>query len=211
MSGSAAEAARLLARADLDAAATNAVAWQQLVKELMTRLHDGYAVDPTTLTTIDVKKLFYPQWWLELVHYYGPRYYPCYGPCPNGQLPEPPEPGMGFTHPDRMADAGTSVQVSDDPSYSRLAVMAGRLRDKALTGDEEAVLSDNSNGAPWELSYAQIVALCASAATLFLGGFVAGRVASARRAHSGVSMQSELLAWDLADAYRQYEDSAERH
>ena len=34
----------------------------------MTTLHDGYSVvNPLASTTLDVRKLFYPSWWLHMV------------------------------------------------------------------------------------------------------------------------------------------------
>lgn len=74
------EAARLLAAADFEAARLSMLAWRRLLTTLFTTLHDGYQVVPTGSTTIQVTKLFYPQWWLERVAYYGPKFYPCYGP-----------------------------------------------------------------------------------------------------------------------------------
>ena len=73
-------AAAILAAADARAAERSAHAWRSLVQTLMMSLHDGYTID-ASLPTISVQKLFYPQWWLEKVGYYGPKYYPCYGPC----------------------------------------------------------------------------------------------------------------------------------
>jgi len=76
------EAAALLAQSDRENAARASQAWSDLVIELMTTLHDGYRVpEPLAHTSIDVRKIFYPQWWLERVGYYGPKFYPCYGPC----------------------------------------------------------------------------------------------------------------------------------
>ena len=77
-------AAALLAAADAASAARAADAWHALLHRLMTRLHDGYAMD-VEAPTLGVTKLFYPQWWLEKVGYYGPRYYPCYGGACGGE------------------------------------------------------------------------------------------------------------------------------
>ena len=67
-----AEAAKLLAVADSAAAARSAQRHQELIISLMTRLHDGYRMEPHA-TTLGLTKLFYPRWWLEHVGYYSPK------------------------------------------------------------------------------------------------------------------------------------------
>ena len=79
---SASAASAILAAVDDANAAASWRAWRSLGIQLMTKLHDGYHVaTPLADPTLNVVKLFYPAWWLEKVGYYGPRYYPCYGPC----------------------------------------------------------------------------------------------------------------------------------
>lgn len=68
------EAAALLADADRRVAARSAVRHRELVAKLMTTLHDGYRMDPST-PKLNLTKLFYPRWWLAKVGYYQDEYY----------------------------------------------------------------------------------------------------------------------------------------
>ena len=74
------EAAALLAAADHVAAARSAKRHRMLLSELMTRLHDGYLMDPYH-TTIMKRNLFYPVRWLQAAGYYKKQVYPCNGKC----------------------------------------------------------------------------------------------------------------------------------
>ena len=63
------EAARLLAEADSAAAALSAQRHHDLIAALMTRLHDGYLIEPHA-PKLQLTKLWYPSWWLERVGFY---------------------------------------------------------------------------------------------------------------------------------------------
>lgn len=67
--GSEVEAARLLAEADSAAAALSAQRHHDLIAALMTRLHDGYLIEPHA-PKLQLTKLWYPSWWLERVGFY---------------------------------------------------------------------------------------------------------------------------------------------
>jgi hypothetical protein len=48
-------------------------AWNELFPVLLTTYHDGYIAEALNTTTINMVKLFYPEWWLQAVGYYANR------------------------------------------------------------------------------------------------------------------------------------------
>jgi dipeptidase len=46
-------------------------AWKDLLPQLITKFHDGYSAEGLDQPNIQMKKLFYPKWWLEATGYFN--------------------------------------------------------------------------------------------------------------------------------------------
>jgi len=157
----------------------------------MTKLHDGYLVaEPLALPTIRVEKLFYPAWWLERVGYYGPRFYPCYGPCDGEDTPG------AFPGNNGPRTATASAAIDAQPQQSATI--------SALSTSAAAASSASASAAPAPPSLLTAAALAA----LVAGVFAAGVHVGSRRARA-----AQYGAWPVAkeaeaEAYVAWE---ERH
>jgi hypothetical protein len=45
-------------------------AWRDLLPHLITKFHDGYIAENLNGTAINMNKMFYPKWWLEVTDYF---------------------------------------------------------------------------------------------------------------------------------------------
>ena len=46
--------------------------WRNMIPRIWATYRDGYVFSGFNQTTISVKKMFYPEWWLEKVGYFNP-------------------------------------------------------------------------------------------------------------------------------------------
>lgn len=188
-------AATLLAAADKAAADRSARAWRDLIMRLMVYLHDGYVVD-ANLPTINVSKLFYPAVWLEKVGYYGPRFYPCNGPCQVAAAANK----LVFDaagEPSAPRHAASSAVASPDVSQRPATIVASAMSSftsPRIAGSSASLAA--ASPAPSASVWGPAALALAAGAAIFGGGYAVGRRAA---------REEEEARQEAADAYHDFQ------
>ena len=168
----AAAAAAVLAAADNSVAARCAEAAHELIVTLMTALHDGYHVPaPVSALTLDVQKIFYPEWWLKMVGYYKPPLYLL--PQPTDRSPATDNHRIISTLNPVFKVFGAAAALDSPASASRAGESEPQPRQVLLAGVDTPAL--DSKEASWSTS-----SLVVFGAILFSGGLVIGAAAGRR-------------------------------
>lgn len=109
-------------------------AWRELLPTLITQFHDGYHAQNLDGAEIQMKKLFYPKWWLDAVGYFDNK--------PNMD----PKAIMFAPSPETIATSSSLSMIVTILITSTLSIMAGVMIGKHYYGrrGEYMVIQENN-------------------------------------------------------------------